>query len=309
MSADPATPLAPARLPARQYHVGVAPGEVAERVLLVGDPARAEMAAAMLDRVDLTRRNREYVSFTGVRSGLPISVVATGIGPDNMEITVIELCQCVERPTIIRYGSSGALQPDVGLGDVVVSRAAYRLETTSLHFVGEGYPAVSDSEVLLALVQAADELGVPYHVGITATASGFYGAQGRAMPGFVPLERRLLGDLQQQGVTNLEMEISTLFTLATLRGIRAGAVCGVFGNRHHDTAIAEADKTRIERRVLTVGFAAFTNLARMDHARGARRWWHPGFATGSRDPLGRRSKSAAARCRRRARPIREPGIP
>lgn len=268
--------------PVRQYHLGLGPGEVADAVLLVGDPARAELAAGMLDRVGPVRQNREYVSAHGSYQGLPLSVISTGIGPDNMEIAVVELCQCVAQPTLIRCGSSGALDPEVRPGDLVISQAAYRIETTSLHFVGEGYPAVSDPTVLFALIQAADDLPARFHVGLTATAPGFYASQGRSVAGFPLRNPNLLSELQAQGVKNLEMEVSALFTLATLRGIRAGALCAVFGNRHHGTAITPLQKEDLERRSLRVCLQAFVNLARLDGARGGRRWWHPGLGASGR---------------------------
>jgi uridine phosphorylase len=277
MDAHDASAARPRHAGGRQYHIGLGPGDVADRVLLVGDPARAELTAARFDRIELESRNREFVAFTGLADGLRITAMATGIGPDNMEIALIELCQCVPHPTIIRCGSCGALQPDIGLGDLVVSQGAYRLETTSLQFVGEGYPAVADPEVLLSLIQAADELGVPHHVGITATAPGFYGAQGREIPGFPLRAPGLLDELARQGIKNLEMEISALLALSTLRGLRAGAVCAVFGSRPHDTVIRPEDKEHLEARCVDVGLRAFHNLARLDRARGARPRWHPGL--------------------------------
>jgi uridine phosphorylase len=265
--------------PPRQYHLGLAPGEVADAVLLVGDPARAELAVEMLDRAGPVRRNREYVSARGSYQGLPVSVISTGIGPDNMEIAVVELSQCVARPTLIRCGTSGGLAPDVAPGDLVISHAAYRIETTSLHFVGEGYPAVSDPTVLFALVQAADDVGERFHVGLTATAPGFYGSQGRPVAGFPLRNPHLLSDLQAQGIMNLEMEVSALFTLAGVRGLRAGALCAVFGNRLTGATITLPQKEELERRSLRVCLQAFVNLARLDRARGRRHWWHPGLGT------------------------------
>jgi uridine phosphorylase len=262
----------------RQYHLGVSRGEVADRVLLVGDPARAEIAASLLDEVEIDRRNRGYVVLTGTYRGLRVSVVSTGIGSGAMEIAVIELCQCTERPSMIRCGSCSALQPDIRPGDLVISSAAYRLESTSLQFVGEGYPAVSDAEALLCLVQAADDVQAAYHVGITATVSGFYGAQGRELPGFPLRSPHGVRDLQRQGIKNLEMEISPLFALATLQGFRAGAVCVVFGNRCDDTLVPLADKETVERRCVEVGLRALENLADLDRERGGRRHWHPGLA-------------------------------
>jgi uridine phosphorylase len=284
MATDGASAERAQRSAGRQYHVDLAPGDVADFVLLVGDPARAELAAGMLDRIELQRGNREFVTYTGVRDDARVSIMATGIGPDNMEIAVIELSQCVSRPTLIRCGSCAGLQPDVEPGDLVISHAAYRLENTSLYFVGEGYPAVSDPEVLLCLVQAADGLGLRHHVGLTATAPGFYGAQARGLPGFPPRRGDLIADLQRQGVMNLEMEISALFSLATLGGARSGAVCAVFGSRHDDRVIDMAHKPRLERDCVETGLRAFANLAVLDRHRGARRYWHPGLgASAERD--------------------------
>lgn len=261
----------------RQYHVGLAPGEVAGSIMLVGDPARAELVSGMFDEVELERRNREFVAFTGTHRGLRVTVVGTGIGPDNMEIAVVELAQCVDRPTFIRCGSCGALQPEIALGDLVISSGAYRLENTSLHFVGEGYPCVANAEVLLALIQAAAEGGHAHHVGITATAPGFYGAQGRSIPGFPVREPELAADLARQGVLNLEMEVSCLLTLASLRGCRAGAVCVAFASRPRDVFIDPADKAAAERRCVEVGLEALHNLAALDRSRGSQPHWHPGL--------------------------------
>ncbi|MBI4576882.1 MAG: nucleoside phosphorylase [Planctomycetes bacterium] len=264
----------------RQYHVGVAPGEVAPNVLLVGDPARARRVAALFQAVELERANREYVTITGTWEGLRVSVVATGIGCDNTEIAVIELCQCVERPTFIRAGSSGSLQPHIGLGELVVSAAAVRLEDTSRHFVPDGYPAVAHHEVVLALLEAAAGLGVRHHLGLTATASGFYGAQGRTVGGFRPRRADLPEELGGLGVANLEMESSTLFTLASLRGVRAGTVCAVYAHRPSNVFIDAASKHRSEGDCIRTALAAFSVLARMDRSRGDGARWLPSMGLG-----------------------------
>ncbi|MEK7483507.1 MAG: nucleoside phosphorylase, partial [Planctomycetota bacterium] len=218
----------------RQYHIGLTAQEIASSILLCGDPARAERVSQLFDSVSHRMANREYLTFTGKYQGLPISVMATGIGCDNTEIAMVELSQITENPVLIRIGSSGALAPEIELGDLVISTGAVRLENTSLSYVMEGYPAIAHYEVLMALIQASEELGGRYHVGLTATASGFYGAQARTVPGFPPpREPKLLEHLEQVGVKNLEMETSTLFTLAQLKkGMRAGCVCAIYANRH-----------------------------------------------------------------------------
>lgn len=264
----------------RQYHVGVAPGEIAASILLVGDPARAERVSTMFDTIEVERRHREYVTFTGTHEGLRVTVVGTGMGPDNTEMAVIELCQCVEDPVMIRCGSCGALQEDIELGDLVISQGAFRMENTSLQFVGEGYPAVGNAEVLMALIEAADPLERGLHVGITATAPGFYGAQGRAIPGFPSRRSEVTDELARQGVKNLEMETSCLFTLASLRGFRAGAVCAVYASRPRNAFIGDTERDRAELDCTNTGLRALHLLESMDEERGDRSFWHPGLRKG-----------------------------
>ena len=261
----------------RQYHIGLAPGEVARYIMLVGDPARATRVAGLLDRVDLERRNREYVTYTGVHHGLPVTVMGTGMGAGPTEIAVVELCQVVDNPVMIRCGSAGALQPDMQLGDLAISQAALRLENTTCYFVDEGYPAVADPQAVLALAGAAEACGQRYHVGITATAPGFYGAQGRNVPGFAPREPEIVAKLAAQGVKNLEMETSTLLTLATLRGFIAGAVCAIYATRHDNVFITPTQKDTAELACVTTGLYALHTLHAMELARGTRPTWHPGL--------------------------------
>jgi uridine phosphorylase len=83
----------------RQYHIGLAPGEVARYIMLVGDPARATRVAGLFDSVELERRNREFVTYTGVHSGLRVTVMGTGMGGGPTEIAVVELCQLVDAPS------------------------------------------------------------------------------------------------------------------------------------------------------------------------------------------------------------------
>lgn len=241
----------------RQYHIGLRPGDVAPTILLCGDPGRAhKVARKFFDSVRLERSEREFVTFTGRYKGLPLSVMSTGIGPDNTEIAVIELCQIVRRPTLIRIGSSGALPGNVRLGDLVISTGAVRLENTSTFFVPEGYPAIAHHEVVGALLAAAEELGLRHHLGLTASAPGFYGAQARKVPGFSPRFPGLPKDLERLGVVNFEMETSALFILAQLARARSGAVCAVYASRSHNRFVNSAQKRDAEERCIRVGLRA-----------------------------------------------------
>lgn len=258
----------------RQYHIDVAPGEAAPYILLCGDPARAEKVSSRFDKIEYRRSNREYLTFTGIYRGVPISVMGTGIGCDNMEIAVIELLQCMPHATLIRIGSCGGLQPETGLGDLVISTGAVRLENTSTFFVPEGYPAIAHHEVVLALIEACKSLSVKFHLGITATASGFYGAQGRNIPGFPPRYPSLLDDLARIGVMNFEMETSTLLTLASLAKIRAGTVCAIYANRAHDSFIPADCKEKAELDCIHAGLAAAEWLYRLDKKREGQKSGH-----------------------------------
>ncbi|MFO7565512.1 MAG: nucleoside phosphorylase [Enhygromyxa sp.] len=276
-----ATANAPRGSDSRQYHIGLRAGEVAPSILLVGDPSRARrVAEEHFDSHEAPVVEREFVTYTGVYRGRPMSVMGTGMGAANTEIAVIELCSCFEDPTqiaMIRAGSCGALRPGIGLGELVVTSASYRLEETTLAFVGPGYPAAAHPEAVIALLWAADELGAPHHLGVTATAPGFYGAQGREAPGFPPREPDIEARLAREGVSNLEMETSALLTLASLRGFRAGAVCATYANRVHDTFISEDQKPRAEQRCLEVGLRALDRLAQLAERRPGKPCWHPGI--------------------------------
>jgi uridine phosphorylase len=244
-----------------QYHIGLKPGEVAPYVLLCGDPARAKRVSKMFDSVRVERANREYLTFTGKYNGIPLSIMATGMGPDNTEIAVIELSQVVKSPTLIRIGSCGALKKGIGLGDLVISSAAVRLENTTSFFVCDGYPAVAHHEVIVALQKSAKKQELPSHIGITATAPGFYGAQARKVPGFMPRFPDLPKQLESMNVSNFEMETSALFVLATLGGFRAGSVCAVYANRHKNVFIDTRTKEMAELRCIKCGLGAVEILA------------------------------------------------
>ncbi len=267
----------------RQYHIGLGPGELAEYILLPGDPDRTARIATRLESIELERRNREFATVTGTYRGQRISVISTGIGTDNVEIVVAEILAITERPTFIRVGSCGALQPEIGLGDLVISSGAVRLEATTSFFVQDGYPAVADYEAVAALVEAASRLGHRAHVGVTATAPGFFGAQGRPIPQLPIRYPDLAEDLARQRVLNLEMEASALLVLAGLARCRAGVVCAVYAQRTTGSFVAGDDKTRAEAACVETGLEGLTILAEMDRQRrsaGADRW-RPSLWNGS----------------------------
>lgn len=259
----------------RQYHIGLGPGELADYILLPGDQDRVERVASRFDSVERTHRHREFASATGQYKGLRVSCVSTGIGTDNVEIVISEILALVERPTFIRIGSCGALQPGMELGDLVISTGSVRLETTTNWFVHEGYPAVAHYEAVVALVEAAEGLGLKYHTGITATAPGFYGAQGRPIPQLPIRYPDLADEMARQGILNFEMEASAVLVLAGLGGSRAGVVCAVYANRRTGEFVEGDIKDRAEAAAIETGLESLRILAEIDRQKtqaGAARW-------------------------------------
>ncbi|MFB6107388.1 MAG: nucleoside phosphorylase [Haloplanus sp.] len=254
-----------------QYHLEVRPGDVAETVLLPGDPDRVDVVTDCWDESETVARHREYRTATGTYEEAPVSVTSTGIGSPSASIAVEELAR-VGAETFIRVGSCGAVQPEMEVGDLVVTSGAVRQEGTSDEYVREDYPAVADHEVVSALVAAAERLGYDYHVGVTMSADSFYAGQAR--PGFEGFEaagsESLVEDLREANVKNIEMEASAVLTLANLYGLRAGAVCTVFANR-----VTGEFRTEGERRAAEVGSLAAVLLHRMDERKaeaGADAW-------------------------------------
>jgi uridine phosphorylase len=259
----------------RQYHIDLGPGELAEYILLPGDQDRTPKIATRLDSIEREHRNREFASVTGMYKGLRVSIVSTGIGTDNVEIVIAEILAITKRPTFIRVGSSGGLQPETRSGDLCITSGAVRLETTTSWFVSDGYPAVADYEAVVALVEAANRLGHRYHVGITATAPGFFGAQGRPIPQLPIRYPDLAADMARQGVINFEMEASALLVLAGLARCRAGVVCAVFAERTTGDFPTGDAKEAAESACVETGLEALRILADMDRRKveaGTEHW-------------------------------------
>ena len=261
----------------RQYHIGLGPGELAEYILLPGDPDRTARIASRFESIELEHRHREFASVTGRFRGQRLSVVSTGIGTDNVEIDVAEILAITERPTFIRVGSCGALQPEMALGDLVITTGAVRLESTTDFFVHDGFPAVADYEAVNALVEAAERLQHRYHVGITATAPGFFGAQGRPIPQLPIRYPDLAEEMARQRVLNFEMEASALLVLATLARCRAGVVCAVYANRTTGAFVGDDLKDAAEAACVDTGLESLLILAEMDRQKrdAATERWRP----------------------------------
>lgn len=202
--------------PVLRVEVGLVP----ERVLVVGDPARAEMAAGRLDGARMLGRFREYATFAGEYRGRPVAVSSHGVGAPGAAVCFEELCRAGAR-RIIRAGTCGGLQPSVDDGHLVVAAAAVREDGVTQQMVPPSFPAVASAPVIGRLLREAADAECTVHSGLVLTHALFY-------PGEV-----LGGDLemwQRAGALAVEMECAALFVLGALHSIETGAVLAVDGN-------------------------------------------------------------------------------
>ncbi len=206
-------------------HLGISHGDISPMVLVVGDPFRTEILAKHADGgYKELKFNREYRTFNVTHQGMPITICSHGIGGPGAAICFEELIQCGAK-VIIRLGTCGSLQPKrIGQGDIVITTGAIREDGATQYLVPSGYPAVSDIDVVHALRETARKTeygeGTVFS-GITLTSGGFY-------PG--PSKGDNLPLAAECGALIVEMETSCLLTIASLRGIRAGAVAAVDGS-------------------------------------------------------------------------------
>jgi len=206
----------------KQYHIALSPGEIGEYVLLPGDPARSDIVASYLNDAKLMANNREHRTFTGYYKGVKVSVTSTGMGCPSAAIAAEELIN-IGAKALIRIGSSAALDPNIRIGDLMISRAAMKNEGTSRFYVPDSFPAVPDLELTWHLIETAREMckptGEAVFVGINSSDDAFYGET----PEF-------LDQLRKYKIMNIEMESSALYTIGHLRGVRTACICGTSGN-------------------------------------------------------------------------------
>jgi len=201
-----------------QPHIFAGVGDVARYVLLPGDPGRADKIAKFLRDARKVAQYRGFVTYTGKCSGIPVSVTSTGIGCPSACITLEELAK-IGANTFIRVGTTGSIQKYIDIGDIVIPTAATRTDGTTKAYAPVEYPATANYEVTSALTEAAKKLGVKYYSGIVWTSDAFYAEGGEPVKIW-----------NKAGVLSVEMECSGIFTVANIRGVRAGAILAVDGN-------------------------------------------------------------------------------
>ncbi|SFB97195.1 uridine phosphorylase [Pseudoalteromonas denitrificans] len=246
------------------FHLGLNVDDLkgAKLAIVPGDPARAERIASHMTQVTCLAQTREYHVYLGFLNEKPVVVCSTGIGGPSTSIAVEELAQLGIR-TFLRIGTTGAIQPNINEGDVLITHASVRLDGASQHFAPITYPAVADFFATKAMVDACESLEMPYHLGITASSDTFYPGQERydTYSGYVTNSfQGSFVEWQKLGVMNYEMESATLFTMCAALGLKAACVAGVLVNRTRQE-IPNVDHGEIEAKSVAVVLAAAKTLA------------------------------------------------
>lgn len=198
-------------------HLQCSPDQIAERVILCGDPARVDRIAGQLEGSVLLGQNREFRLINGRHRGVSITVCSTGIGGASAVIALEELIKAGAR-TLIRVGSAGALQPEIALGDLIVVEGAVRSEGASLAYLPPEYPACADIRLQVALLEQIAANGHPHWHGLVRSHDSFYRDDEQAVCRY----------WHERGVLGADMETASLFTVGRLRRVRVAAVlCNV----------------------------------------------------------------------------------
>ena len=247
------------------FHLHLTPDQIADTVILVGDPGRVALVAEHFDQIECRVSNREFNTVTGTYKGKRMSVLSTGIGIGNIDISVTELDALANidfatrqekaekrQLTLVRLGTSGAIQPDIKVGEVVFSRTSLGFDGLLNYYAGRN--EVCDLEIEKAFVEHTGwnpQLPAPYFIdadktlyehfkdvtreGITIAAPGFYAPQGRwvrLQPQDLKLNEKIESfEFEGRKITNFEMEGAALAGLAALMGHRAATICTIIAQR------------------------------------------------------------------------------
>ncbi len=249
-----------------QFHIQCKAGDVGRYCLLPGDPGRCAQIARYFDDPVHIVTNREYVVYTGTLLGEKVSVVSTGIGGPSAAIAMEELAN-IGADTFVRVGTCGGIRLDVTSGDVVVATGAVRMEGTSREYAPIEFPAVSDFEVLTALVDAAKGMGKRWHAGVVQCKDSFYGQHSpEVMPVSCELQQKWEA-WKRLGVLASEMESAALFTVAAHRGVRCGSVFHVIWNQERNAAGLDMTRDENTESAIQVGIEAVKLLIQRDRER------------------------------------------
>ena len=232
-------------------HNSAKKGDFAKTVLMPGDPLRAKfIAETFLDEPKLVNNVRGVQGYTGTYKGVPVSVMASGMGMPSIGIYSYELFTQYDVESIIRVGSAGALQKDLKLGDVVAGMGACTNSNYAAQYgLGGTFAPIADFDLLMAAVESAKELGVKMPVGNLYSSDTFYDAAGRNMR------------FQKMGVMAVEMEAAALYCNAAYTGKRALAICSISDNLVTGEELSPADRQTTFTNMMKIALEVAVKMA------------------------------------------------
>lgn len=206
-----------------QAHIQLCQDDAATWAILPGDPARVDRIQSYLTDVKELKFNREFKSISGYYKGVKVLAVSTGVGGASMGIAVEELHN-IGVQGLIRIGSCGALKPGIGLGELILVNGAVRHDGASNTYVESAYPAVPDTETLVATIDAAKKLGATYHIGLGRSHDSFY----------TDSELEICDYWGARDVLGADLETAALFVIGRLRGLKTASIL-------NNVVLAQAD--------------------------------------------------------------------
>ncbi len=247
----------------KQYHIACGKSQVGRYAIMPGDPERCEKIARYLENPLKIAQNREFTTWVGTLDGELIAVTSSGIGGPSAAIAIEEL-HAIGVDTIIRVGTSGGMSKNVHVGDVVIAQSAIRMEGTTKEYMPIEFPATASFQVTSALAHAAEESGIPYHVGVVECKDSFYGQHA---PKRMPVSYELCNKWNAWligGTLTSEMESAALFIVSAVLGIRAGAILLVGVNPELKKAGIDEGHCNDTDRAIRIAIEALRKIIRDD---------------------------------------------
>lgn len=253
-------------------------------IYLVRDPLGAygkdpaERMAERLENAECIGNSGMFLSYTGYYKGAKVTCVSGGSGCPEVELAINDFMEYTNCSTFLRVGTSGGVAEKVKVGDCVITSGVFREDGTSRAYIGDGFPAYCHYEVVTALVQAAEQLGMSYHVGVTACMDSDFVGNGRPSVGgyLQPDNINKLGTYNRAGVLNTDRESSIIMTMCNLFERRGGAVFNVTDNLISGEKFREGASTETSIDLALEGIAVLHQMD-MKKAQAGKENWFPGL--------------------------------
>ena len=218
-----------------QFHLKCEKEDIAEYVMLVGNPQRAEKVSLLLENSKLVNDYRHLFVFTGGYKDIRITVATTGMGAPSTAIVLEELINLGGK-VFIRVGSAGGIDPKLDVGDIVVATGSVRDDGTSPNYLRPTFPAVPDYDILRTIIETGREFVKNIHYGIVISEDAFY----------IPYSREEMQTFVSSDVKAIEMESGSVFIISQYKGVKAGALFALDGNVTHNKIKPEGSKRIFE---------------------------------------------------------------